>query len=190
MRVVAGLALALLLGACAETVFEKPPLAEVACDTRLAGHWNSAGDKGEADGDVQLDISESCRLEVTDHHQGAIRQGDPTQLHVGRLGTQDYAWVDSMWSQQRFDSDLVTQAGDVNVFRYQLSNGDLVLNATDDTAIAHRIIDGDISGDTSKTGKGLHNRITGAPQPKLLESAGFFSKELIVFHKGGGSGKP
>jgi hypothetical protein len=190
MKIICGAALTLCLAGCQGTTFEKPPIAESACDPALVGHWSSIGDSPSDNGDVLLDVSASCRLEVIDHNQGAIRQGEPTQVHVGKLGSNRYFWVDAAWAQQRFESELTVHAGDVHVLRYRIEKGDLVLNTTDDKAIAARITAGEIPGETHDTGKGLQNRITGGPHPKLLDSKGFFSTETARFRHGDATPSP
>jgi hypothetical protein len=180
----------LSLSACEVTNFEKPPIAESTCDANLAGHWDSVGDKPDENGDVQLDVSPTCLLEVSDRKDGAMRHGAPTQLHVGQFGTWHYAWVDSTWAQKRFDSELPTNDGDIHLLRYKVDHDDLVMNAMDDTAIAHRIIDDKIDGVVHKDDKGLQNRITGGPHPELLDSMGFFKEEALSFHRGASPAKP
>jgi hypothetical protein len=176
--------LLLLLAGCELTTFEKAPLTGAACDARLVGHWNSVADDNDKDGEVQLDISKACKLEVSDLQKGVMRHGEPTELHVGQHNRVDYLWVDAAWAQTRFESDLPINAGDVTVVRYTLTKDELVLNAPDHKAIAHRILDDKIPGDTSKTEKGLQNRITGLAHPEVLEAEGFFSAEAIRFHRG------
>jgi len=180
-----------LLAACQSTTFEKPPIAEAACDGRLTGHWNSIDDeRQEDDGEFQIDVSDTCILNVSDLHQGEMRHGEPTQLHVGVAGDQRYLWVDSAWSDQRFEANLKAPVGDVYVLRYELKRDELILHTTNDKAVAHRIIDDEIPGDTQKIGHDLQNRITGGPHPQLLEKPGLFSDKPIRFRRDSGPAKP
>jgi len=190
VRILFLVAALLLLSACQGTAFEKPPLADSPCDVRLAGHWESVGDRAEENGEVQLDISDSCNLAVSERKQGKIIEGEPTRLHVGQLGAWWYLWVDAEWSRKRFDTGLPVRPGDVYLMRYELRKGELVLNMPDDKLIAHRIIDGDIPGQVSKDDQNLQNRITGGPHPRLLDSPGFFSREAMRFRRGKGSAQP
>jgi len=190
VRILGLMAVVLLLTACQGTAFEKPPIADSPCDARLAGHWDSIGDKADEDGEVQLDVSDACDLAVFERKQGKILAGSPTRLHVGQLGDWRYLWVDAQWSKQRFDTGLPVRPGDIYLMRYQLRKGELVLNVPDDKLIAHRIIDGDIPGQVSKDDQNLQNRITGGPHPQLLDSPGFFRRDEMRFRRGEGSGKP
>lgn len=190
MRFLLLMAASLLLSACQGTAFELPPIADAPCDARLAGHWDSIGDRADEDGEVQLDVSDSCSLSVYERKQGKIVSGDPTQLHVGQLGEWWYLWVDAEWSRKRFDTGLPVRPGDIYLMRYELRKGELVLNMPDDKAIAHRIIDGQIPGQVSKDDQNLQNRITGGPHPRLLDSPGFFSRDEMRFRRGQGSVKP
>lgn len=174
----------LLLSACQGTAFEVPPVAATPCDVRLVGHWDSIGDTPDENGDVQMDISTDCKLELADRKDGKLRQGEPTQLFVGQHGGQQYLWVDSTWSQRRFDSDLPVHEGDVYLMRYRIENAELEVVSPDDKAIAHRILDEGIRGEIYKGEHGLKNRITGGPHPELLASEGFFGKEPARFRRG------
>jgi len=190
MKTLSLAAIVLLLSACQVTTFEKPPIAEAACDRQLVGLWSSIGDDADEDGEMQLDISSTCSLDVSDRHQGEMRHGEATQLHVGKLGSQAYLWVDSSWAEQRFESDLPPHPGDIYLLRYEVKNDELSLNSTNDKVIAHRIIDDEIPGDTSKIGHDLHNRVTGGPHPALLETPGLFKDEAIRFRRGSGTATP
>ncbi len=190
MRIIALLAAMLLLSACQGTAFEKPPLGDAPCDARLAGHWDSIGEGSDEDGEVQLDVSDACDLAVSERKQGQMLQGDPTRLHVGQLGQGLYLWVDAEWSKRRFSTGLPVRPGDVYLMRYQFRKGELVLNMPNDKLIAHRIIDGDITGQVSKDDQNLQNRITGGPHPTLLDSPGFFSRDELRFRRREGAAKP
>jgi hypothetical protein len=173
----------LVLAACQSTAFEKPPVAETACDTRLAGHWESVDEKPEDNGDVQLDIGRDCQLQLSERKDGKLIAGETTMLHNGKLGDGAFLWVDSGWSLRRFNSDLSAQAGDIFLMRYHVDGDALVLNAPDDKAIAHRIIDDKIPGTTHKDDDALQNRIIGGPHPEVLELDGFFSSEALRFRR-------
>ncbi|MEO8742567.1 MAG: hypothetical protein ABI365_05165 [Lysobacteraceae bacterium] len=159
--------LASLLG-CEATTFQKPPLAEASCDTQLVGDWLTVPDAGTSDapGEGELQIDKTCQLIVIDHkqdktHADQANASDPTQLHVGHDGTHGYIWVDSAWAFGFARSDLKPPTGDVTVLRYGISGDDLSLSLTDDRAIAHHLIDGNLKGDVRKIDNTVLNRITG-----------------------------
>lgn len=185
MKILPLLLVAFGLSACESTSFEKPPIADGICDARLVGHWESISDNADENGDVQLDIGADCRLEMSDKDDGRMREGEATQLHAGALDGKDYLWVDSDWSLRRFKSDLQAHAGDVTVLRYIVQGPDLTIAQADHKAIAHRILDDQISGEARKDEHGLQNRITGGPHPDVLSAAGFFGKETGRFRRTG-----
>lgn len=175
-----------LLGGCQITAFEQVPVAAQACDPQLTGRWLSvAEDPGKA-GEVELRIDADCQLQVDEHKRDGIRKGDGTPFHVGSHGGHDYAWVDAGWARRRFDPEgveLRPMAGDNYLVRLQRQDDLLTLYAPDSTAIAHRIIDGDIPGEVLYDDWRLHNRITGAVQSDLLEQPGFFDAQPITFRR-------
>ncbi|MEO8742782.1 MAG: hypothetical protein ABI365_06280 [Lysobacteraceae bacterium] len=179
--------LASLIG-CDATTFQKPPLAEAACDPQLVGDWLTVPDPGshEAGGEGELQIDKTCQLIVIDHKQDKTRAeqanaSDPTQLHVGHDGTQGYFWVDSAWAFHFAQSDLQPPAGDVTVLRYGISGDDLSLSLTDDRAIAHHLIDGNLQGDVRKIDTTVLNRITGTLAPGQLRDQIAFSDKPAHF---------
>ena len=181
------LLLASLIG-CEATTFQKPPLAEAACDPQLVGDWLTVPDPGtsEVAGEGELQIDKTCRLIVIDHKQDKTRAdqanaSDPTQLHVGHDGTQGYFWVDSAWAFRFARSDLLPPAGDVTVLRYGISGDDLSLSLTDDRAIAHHLIDSNLQGDVRKIDNTVLNRITGTLAAGQLRDQITFSNKPAHF---------
>lgn len=179
-----------LLGGCRITAFEHAPVTTQACDRQLAGDWLSVGDAPGQDGEVVLRIDDDCRLQVDEHEHGGehdgVRDGNATQVRLGRHDGRTYAWVDAAWAQQRFDPesrDLQPRPGDVYLVRYQLAGDRLTLHAPDSVVIAHAIIDGNIPGEVRYGDNRLHNRITGAAQPALLQREDFFDAEAIAFRR-------
>jgi hypothetical protein len=64
------------------------------------------------------------------------------------------------------------------------------MQATDDKAIAHLIIDEKIPGDVSRRDGNLLNRITGAAHPEVLAMPGVFEDKKLSFRRGDGSPRP
>jgi hypothetical protein len=179
------LALLLLVGlaGCEATTFEKPPLAETSCDPQLVGDWLTVADPGSSDmpGEGELRIDKSCMLIAIDHKLDKPVTSDTIQLHIGHDGAQKYLWVDSAWAFRFAQSDEPAPAGDVTVLRYDLQGKDLTLNMTDDRAIAHRIIDGDLQGDVHESDGVLLNRLTGKLTPEQLREKVAFSDKPAQF---------
>jgi hypothetical protein len=184
-RALAPVLLSLLLCACQGTSFEQPPIAASDCDPALGGHWSSLDDDPEDNGDVQLDVDADCDVLVSERKDGAMRAGEPTRLSVGEDGGARYLWVDATWSARRFESKFEPAPDDVNLMRYTVEGKRLLMHAPDDKAIAHRIVDGDIPGETVKDDRGLDNRITGGPHPEVLALPGFFAAPELRFERTG-----
>jgi hypothetical protein len=191
MKILFLVACCLLLGACQGTTFQTAPLAELPCDGGLAGQWLSiSDDKKEADGEVELRIDASCHAEIDEHEKDGTRTGPATLVHVGRAGRQDYLWVDAGWALARFGPSRTVPAGDVFVMRYRLRGNRMDMQATDDKAIAHLIIDEKIPGDVSRRDGNLLNRITGDAHPEVLAMPGVFEDKMLRFRRGDGSPRP
>ena len=176
--VVASLALA----GCQSTVFEHPPVAERACDAALVGEWRYVRPVDEK-GEVKLVIGKTCRLLMLNHLGGATDRDEPTQLHLGMDEQQGYLWVDAGWASRQASSDEPTIPGDVFVLRYSLHDDKLDLQMPNNQAIAHRIIDVDLPGETHKSKKGLFNRITGTVTPQQLRLHDLFNEEHGIFER-------
>lgn len=175
--------LASLIG-CEATTFQKPPLAEVGCDPQLVGNWLTVPSPGtkEAPGEGELQVDTACSLVVITHDKQKIETSDPTQLHLGRDGTQGYFWVDSAWAFRFARTDLQPPAGDVTLLRYAVTGNELGLALTDDRAIAHHLIDGNLKGDVHKIDNTILNRIIGTLEPgQLRNQIGFkdYSTQFI-----------
>lgn len=188
------LSAALLAGlccACQSTSFQTPPLAAGACDTALAGRWLSLDAKGEPDGEMELQVSGDCELEVADRNNGVIRRGRPTRLHTARDGGQSFLWVDAAWATTRFEAtDLAVDPHDVYVLRYEVDDAQLLVNAMDDKAVAHLIIDGKVPGTIRSGDNELVNRITGPARPEILQLPGVFSADPLRFRREGSVATP
>ena len=172
----------LLLVGCVSTTFEHPPVAERNCDAALVGDWRYVQPVDEKSV-VQLVIGKTCRLLMLNHPGGATDRDEPTQLHVGMDEQQGYLWVDAGWAIRLASSDEPTIPGDVYVLRYSLHDGKLELQTLNDKAIAHRIIDNDLPGETHKSNKGLFNRITGTVTLQQLHLRDFFNEEHAFFER-------
>jgi len=99
------------------------------------------------------------------------------QMHVGNDHGAGYIWVDGEWVSSRFDMKQPPPAGDIFLVRYSIRNDRLTLQAPDDKAIAHRIIDGKFNGEVRRIDGNLNNRILAPVDPAILREAGFFDKE-------------
>ena len=173
----------LLLAACQVTTFEKPPLvAETACDPVLVGRWWSVSEGGPTgdDGEVRLTIAPDCELTFTEREaDGTLRTDPPTRLYWARHGAHAYAWVDAAWAVRHVgeEEDLTVPAGDVALVRYAAEGDQLVFWSTDDKAIAHAIVDGEISGETHVADSDITNRISESAPVDVLDRPGFFDAE-------------
>lgn len=185
--------LLLTLAACSMTGFDRAPVAVGACDAQLPGRWLSAAGDGEPAGAIELRIDPACGLQVTEHHDGQPRRRHATTFRVGADGAARYAWVDAAWVQAG-DGDHLVEArvradpGDVFLVRYRVEGDRLAIEHPDSTAIAHRMIDGDIDGEVRKAGSDLYNRVVDARARELLQAPGFFHAKALVFHRAGTQG--
>lgn len=176
----------LVLAGCEATSFQVPPVAEGACDPALAGTWLSIDDKpgGKDDGEVELRIDARCQLLFVENEKAGRKEGSPTQLHVGNDGDARFLWVDADWAKQRFEmKDTAAPSGDIYLLRYSVANETLTLELPDDRAVAHRIVDGKIRGETHKTEGSLTNRLLAPIDPAVLREAGFFDDDKGVLRK-------
>lgn len=90
------LILAALLTGCETSTLAYPPVAETACDARLAGDWLQAAstDPRERSASTQARIDARCRLVVTRRDGDGMHLIGPIDLHVGRDEAGALAWVD------------------------------------------------------------------------------------------------
>ncbi|MFT3806382.1 hypothetical protein [Arenimonas sp.] len=176
----------LLLAGCEATSFQASPVAEGACDSELAGTWLSVDEKsnGKDDGEVELRIDAACQLLFVENEKAGRKEGTPTQLYVGRDSDARYLWVDADWAKQRFEmKDTSAPSGDIYLLRYSVANQTLTLELPDDRAVAHRIIDGKLRGETHKTENTLTNRLLAPVDAAALREAGFFDDDRGVLRK-------
>jgi len=198
------------LASCEVTTFQNPPVAELACDARLVGDWFSVPDSDHSDdtpGELELKIDKTCNVSIIEHNKDGDKRHDPEALHVGRDGAQDYAWLDyQVLSKALFNGDNlghkappntpasasasasasdsddpVVPAGDVYVMRYSVHDKDLQILQPDNHAIAHRIIDGKLSGEVSKKDHTLLNRLTDKVTPEQLQDDVVFDPKPLQF---------
>lgn len=183
MRILLALPL-LLLAACQATSFENAPLVAAAgCDPALVGGWTSVGDTPQENGEVVLHLDAACQLRFEEHERDGVRRTDATPLHLGRRGEYAYAWVDSSWALKSVEEDHRPPAGDIQLARYHVDGDTLQLWSTDDKAIAHAIIDGELTGTVSYSDSELFNRLTGEPAPAVLDRPGLFDAEPAKFQR-------
>jgi hypothetical protein len=169
--------LCLCLTACETTSFQAPPVAEKGCDAALAGTWLSVGDKPDENGEVELRIDHQCQMLFIEHEKDGTKEGVATRLHIGSDGDAGYLWVDSAWVVTRFEMKQPPPSGDIFLLRYQIKSDELTLEAPDDKAVAHRIIDGKINGEVRRIDGNLNNRLLAPVDPAALREPGFFDKE-------------
>jgi hypothetical protein len=167
----------LCLSACETTSFQAPPVAERGCDAAFVGTWLSVGDKPEDNGEVEMRIDGHCQLLFIEHEKDGDKQGTTTQLHFGGDRDASYVWVNSAWAVTRFDMKQPPPTGDIYLLRYRIRNDRLTLEAPDDNAVAHRIIDGKINGEVRRIDGNLSNRLLAPVDPAVLRVHGFFDKE-------------
>jgi len=177
MKLAIGCLCVLLLAGCETTSFQAPPVAATGCDPALVGIWDSIGDKPEDNGEVELRIDDKCTLLFVEHEKSGTKEGATTQLHVGNDRGAGYLWVDGTWVASRFEMKQPPPTGDVYLVRYRIRNDRLTLQAPDDKAIAHRIIDGKIKGEVHDADGSLNNRVLAPADPAILRQPGFFDKE-------------
>ena len=175
----------LLLAACQVTTFAQAPIAAGPCDPALVGDWadHDPDASAAAPAEVVLRIDAGCRVEVEEHKHGGVTRGDAVQLHLGRHGSHRYAWVDANWLMARFDEEHRFPAGDVVLMRFALDGDGLVVWNTDDKPMAHAVIDDEISGEVLALEHELFVRLTGEPDPGVLERDGFFDTDAAHFRR-------
>ena len=181
MRIAILLPLLAGLSACESTSFQAPPVAEAACDPAIVGTWLSVDDKNP--GEVELQIDKSCKLLFVENEKSGRKEGAPTQMHVGSDGDARYLWVDAAWAKQRFEMSDAPPAGDIYLLRYAVAGDELTLELPDDKAIAHRIVDGKLRGEISKSENTLRNRLLAPVDPAALREAGFFDDDMDVLRR-------
>ena len=99
-------------------------------------------------------------------------------------GEARYLWVDADWAKQRFEiKDTAAPSGDIYLLRYAVAKDTLTLELPDDRAVAHRIVDGKIRGETHKTQNSLTNRLLAPVDPAALREAGFFDGDKGVLRR-------
>ena len=179
---------ALLLGACQMTTFDAAPLAAGPCDPALAGQWLSQDEDPAKNGDVALHVDEACALVLDmavnpEPGKGAParRRSEPTALHLGQHGLYRYAWVDARWALAQFEADQPTPAGDVYLLRIARDGDRLTLWTTNDKAVAHAIIDGELSGEVASRNRDLFNRLAGNEAPAVLDHPALFNADPVQF---------
>ncbi len=183
MKTLCIVASCLLLAACESTSFQAPPVAEIACDSALAGHWTAPGSEEKKTDDVELRIDASCRVLFIDHDNGVRNEGEPVQAHLGVDGDAHYLWVDAAWAAKRFDAKQLPPAGDFFVLRYLLTENSLTLEMPDNRAVSHRIIDNKINGEVRRYDGVLANRLLAPIDTKALREPGFFTGEPARFQR-------
>ena len=189
LRLLSSLPCALLLAGCQVTTFEiAPSAAEPGCDPALVGTWRDHDPEtpGETTPEVILHIDAGCRVDVEEHKEGTVSRGEPVQLHLGRHGAHRYAWVDANWMMSRFDEEHRFPDGDVVLMRFAIGPDGLVVWNTDDKAIAHAVIDDDLTGEVLALDHDLFVRLTGEPDPATLDRDGLFDADAAHFRRHGG----
>jgi hypothetical protein len=185
MNLIRGLLLTLVivLAGCQATIFQNPPVAELACDSQLVGNWYSVADSDSNDtpGEVELRIDKTCSLLMIEHKKDGDVSGDATKLHVGRDDAQDYFWLDATWAFKRAQSTEPAPTGDVYVLRYVIRGQELRLFGIDNLAVAHRILDEELKGEVHKTEGTLVNRLTGTVSTQQLHDKIAFDSKPVRF---------
>ena len=164
MRMLLGAALIASLGACERTAFQSPPSASTRCDKALIGHWLSEGGEGSQDGELEAFVDADCNLRVDERKAEGIRHSTATPLRSDRVGSERYLWLDAGWAHRSFEieTNALDVPGDVYIFSYATSGRDrLTLHSPRHRAIAHRVLDKDISGEVIALEDSLSVRIPG-----------------------------
>ncbi len=185
MKTLHCLPLALLVGltGCEATTFEKPPVAETACDAQLVGDWFSVANSKSNDtpGEVELKIDQACSLSLIEHKKDGDVIGDATMLHFGRDGSQDFFWLDATWAFKRAQSSEPAPVGDIYLLRYNVHGKELQLFTINNRAVAQRILDDQLRGEIHKTNGTLVNRLTDTVTPQQLRSKIAFDSKPARF---------
>jgi hypothetical protein len=188
---------AVLCTGCETVVFEASPVAAQECDPALVGNWLSIGDKPQDKGEVEIRITSDCKLLFVEHEKEVTREGDWTQLYVGRDGRIRYLWIDARWTEQRMaltDERAKANAeeakasefaaGDFVVFQYRVDAHRLEVNKPNPKAFAHRIIDEQIKGEVKHDADGdLAVRVTAPVDPRQLRDAKLFPRGDMRFER-------
>lgn len=174
-------AAALLLGACQMTTFDAAPIAAAGCDPELAGRWLSMDEDPAKNGEVVLVVDAACQLVMESVQKDGVRRSEPTALHLGQHGLYRYGWVDARWALLQFDEEHVVPETDVYLLRLARDGDRLTLWTTDDKAIAHAIIDGELTGDVVSNDRDLFNRLTETGDAALLDHPGLFKADPVAF---------
>ena len=127
-----------------------------------------------------------CVLTFTEREtDGTLRTDPPTPLHVARQGDHAYAWVDAGWAVRHVgeDADPAVTAGDIALVRYAVDGDQLRLWSTDDKAIAHAIVDDEISGSTTASGGDIANRVFADAPASVLDRPAFFDAEPATMRR-------
>jgi hypothetical protein len=152
------------LAACERTAFQSPPSDSTRCDKALVGHWLSEGDAGRRDGELVAFVDAECNLRVDEYRSEGIRTSAKTALRSDRIGSERYLWLDADWAHRSFEIEpgALAVSGDVYLFSYATSGRNrLLLHAPRHRAIAHRVLDRDISGEIIAREDSLSVRIPG-----------------------------
>jgi hypothetical protein len=108
----------------------------------------------------------------------------PTQVYTARRTGQDYAWFSAAWANHLFDvKEFQVDPADVYLFRYEVRDKELLLQAIDHKFVAHQIIDGGITGTVRSDDNLLVNRVTGPARPEILDLPDLFSKDVAHFSR-------
>jgi hypothetical protein len=157
-------------------------LVSAGCDPALVGEWISLDDKGVANGELHLSVSATCQMDMTGTSAKPVGAEGPTQVYSGRRAGQAYAWFNAAWANRLFDvKEFQVDPRDIYLFHYEVSGNELRLRSVDHKAVAHRIIDGDITGTVRSDDNVLVNRVTGPARPEILDFPKLFSTESARF---------
>jgi hypothetical protein len=176
-------AAALLLAGCQMTTFETVPLAADACDPGLEGHWLSVDEDHDKVGEVALRVSADCELVVESREKDGLRTSAPTALHLGRQGLYRYAWVNARWALTQFDENHPVPGADAYLLRFAQDGDRLTLWTSNDKAVAHAIIDGELQGEVVSRDSDLFNRLTGEQAPAVLDHPALFNADPVQFQR-------
>jgi hypothetical protein len=168
--------------ACQGTSFQNAPLASAGCDPALVGEWISLDDKGVANGELRLSISATCQIDMSGTSAKPVAAEGTTQVYTATRAGQAYAWFNAAWANRLFDvKEFQVDPRDIYLFRYEIGGNQLHLRSVDHKAVAHRIIDGDITGTVRSDDNVLVNRVTGPARPEILDFPKLFSTESANF---------
>jgi len=168
--------------ACQGTSFQNAPLASAGCDPALVGEWISLDDKGVANGELRLSISATCQIDMSGTSAKPVAAEGTTQVYTATRAGQAYAWFNAAWANRLFDvKEFQVDPRDIYLFRYEIGGNQLHLRSVDHKAVAHRIIDGDITGTVRSDDNVLVNRVTGPARPEILDFPKLFSTESTNF---------